>query len=112
MNQIHVWVLTAGANRHGMEPAGVFLKLHGTSSDKRPCSFHKYAWHPGDSVVKTDRQGPCPLGGRHNRAHGQGCGEASPGGWGDGRAASPSSGGGNQGRPPGGGDIYTKIKGE
>lgn len=93
-------------------PLGVFLKLHGTSSDKRPCSFHKYVRHPGDSVVKKDRQGPCPLGGRHNRAHGQGCGEASPGGWGDGRAASLSLGGGNQGRPPGGGDVYTEIKGE
>lgn len=55
------------------------LKLHGTSSDKRPCSFYKYVPPPGDSVVKKDRQGPCPLGGRHNRAHGLGCGEASPG---------------------------------
>lgn len=62
--------------------------------------------------MKKDRQGPCPLGGRHNRAHGLGCGAASPGGWGDRRAASPSSGGGNQGRPPGGGDVYTEIKGE
>lgn len=41
----------------------------GTSSDKSPRSFYKYMLNTGDSVVKKERQGPCPP--RTHHQHGE-----------------------------------------